>query len=304
MKSLIVAKAGTVISEQANVADIKSYPECVQKNGRITQTAREVYVKGRGIYDGIRFYNNGRYNDGKKLGNYACSGTDILLDGKKISTTSTTYPKCITNKGWGSPKTEGKVTFIAGGKTSTTDFTGYRFFNNNRVGTPTGRVVNYACSPDNTIISIESDASADAKTAAQRQSNINNTFCNVKNGVIVNPSSRYNNTKWEDWKTMFKPTDAELAAAKTSCPNVTTPLSGQETSTLNSGSSNRGKSSVNDRFANSAKSLGVEGGKMDLQTLQTILKNLESETPTTAAAPTQGTPDLAQLTAALNQLEA
>lgn len=62
--------------------------------------------------------------------------------------------------------------------------------------------------------------------------------------------------------------------------------------------------SVGTRFADSAKSLGVEGGKMDLQTLQTILKNLEGETSTTAAAPTQGTPDIAQLTAALNQLQA
>lgn len=62
--------------------------------------------------------------------------------------------------------------------------------------------------------------------------------------------------------------------------------------------------SVGNRFADSAKSLGVEGGKMDLQTLQTILKNLEGETSTTAAAPTQGTPDIAQLTAALNQLQA
>lgn len=61
--------------------------------------------------------------------------------------------------------------------------------------------------------------------------------------------------------------------------------------------------SVNTRFADSAKSLGVEGGKMDLQTLQTILKSLEGET-TAAGTPTQGTPDLAQLTAALNQLQA
>jgi hypothetical protein len=41
---------------------------------------------------------------------------------------------------------------------------------------------------------------------------------------------------------------------------------------------------------------------MDLQTLQSILKMLEGGQSTTAS--TQGTPDLAQLTAALNQLNA
>lgn len=61
--------------------------------------------------------------------------------------------------------------------------------------------------------------------------------------------------------------------------------------------------SVNTRFAQSASSLGIQNAKMDLQTLQTMLKSLEGET-TIAAAPTQGTPDLAQLTAALNQLNA
>jgi len=63
------------------------------------------------------------------------------------------------------------------------------------------------------------------------------------------------------------------------------------------------RQNVGDRFSKSVESLGVQGGKMDLQTLQTILKSLEGEQPI-ATAPTQGTPDLAQLTAALNQLNA
>lgn len=133
-----------------------------------------------------------------------------------------------------------------------------------------------------------------AKLASDRQKNINNIFCSVKNGIIVNPSSSFNNTSWETWKATYKPTEAELTVAKSSCS------SGQRS---RQGSVQSGPS-VNSRFANSAKSLGVEGGKMDLQTLQTILKNLEGETSTTAAAPTQGTPDIAQLTAALNQLQA
>jgi hypothetical protein len=40
---------------------------------------------------------------------------------------------------------------------------------------------------------------------------------------------------------------------------------------------------------------------MDVATLQTILKSLEGG-ESTAAATTQGTPDLAQLTSLLNQL--
>ena len=77
--------------------------------------------------------------------------------------------------------------------------------------------------------------------------------------------------------------------------------------TANSGSGSRqSSSSVNTRFADSAKSLGIQGDKMDLQTLQSILKTLEGgqSTPAVATSSTQGTPDLAQLTAALNQLNA
>lgn len=133
-----------------------------------------------------------------------------------------------------------------------------------------------------------------AKLASDRQKNINNIFCSVKNGIIVNPSSSFNNTSWETWKTTYKPTDAELTVAKNSC----------STGQVSRQRSVQSGPSVNTRFASSAKSLGVEGGKMDLQTLQTILKNLEGETSTPAAAPTQGTPDIAQLTAALNQLQA
>jgi len=81
--------------------------------------------------------------------------------------------------------------------------------------------------------------------------------------------------------------------------------------TANSGSgsgsgSRQSSSSVNTRFADSAKSLGIQDGKMDLQTLQSILKTLEGgqSTQAVASTATQGTPDLAQLTAALNQLNA
>jgi hypothetical protein len=76
--------------------------------------------------------------------------------------------------------------------------------------------------------------------------------------------------------------------------------------TNNSGSgsssgSRQSSSSVNTRFADSAKSLGIENAKMDLATLQTMLKSLQGETSTDT--PTQETPDIATLTAALNQLK-
>ena len=72
--------------------------------------------------------------------------------------------------------------------------------------------------------------------------------------------------------------------------------------TANSGSGSRqSSSSVNTRFADSAKSLGIQNAKMDMATLQTMLKSLQGETSTDT--PTQETPDIATLTAALNQLK-
>jgi hypothetical protein len=62
-----------------------------------------------------------------------------------------------------------------------------------------------------------------------------------------------------------------------------------------------GQSSVNTRFADSAKSLGIQNAKMDMTTLQTMLKSLQGETSTNT--PTQETPDIATLTTALNQLK-
>jgi hypothetical protein len=63
--------------------------------------------------------------------------------------------------------------------------------------------------------------------------------------------------------------------------------------------SRRSSSSVNTRFSDSAKSLGIQNGKMDLQTLQTILKSLEGDT---VSAATGGATDIAKLTTALNTL--
>jgi hypothetical protein len=127
--------------------------------------------------------------------------------------------------------------------------------------------------------------------AGDRQKNINAIFCSVKNGTITNPSSQFKNTPWESWKNTYKPTDAEIEVAKKSCS------SGQRSGQR----SGQNSSSVNTRFVDSAKSLGIQNAKMDMATLQTMLKSLQGETSTDT--PTQETPDIATLTAALNQLK-
>lgn len=66
---------------------------------------------------------------------------------------------------------------------------------------------------------------------------------------------------------------------------------------------NKGNNSgqnVSQRFAKSASSLGIQNGKMDIQSLQAILAQLNGTQP---GSPTGGQqPDLAQLTNVLNQL--
>jgi hypothetical protein len=52
-----------------------------------------------------------------------------------------------------------------------------------------------------------------------RQKNINNSFCSVKNGVIVNPSSGQNNKKWADYVKEYSVTAAEIAISQKKCPN-------------------------------------------------------------------------------------
>jgi len=56
-------------------------------------------------------------------------------------------------------------------------------------------------------------------TLTPRQKNINNAFCAVKNGAIVNPSSANNGIKWVDFVTTYKVTTAEIATSQKKCPN-------------------------------------------------------------------------------------
>ena len=52
-----------------------------------------------------------------------------------------------------------------------------------------------------------------------RQQNINNAFCSVKGGVIVNPSSGQNGKQWSNYVSKFKVSAAEIAVAQKKCPN-------------------------------------------------------------------------------------
>jgi len=240
MAQLFHHQRGRVISEQPakDVTDLKTYPACVQKlpGVKITQTAAEVFAKtDSGPFLNYRFYNNGMYSGSKKKGRYSCSGTDILIDGRKLTTTSTTYPACIINQGWGEPVSNAKgLTYIKGGemKTSDADYTGYLFFNNYQVSVPKKGVQSYKCSPDNTIISIfATPAKAPAATTpntdeATRVKMMTSAWCREKDGIINWPGAKIDKMKWADYYDKYVKTDIIFnkvkTAAQTACPNKST----------------------------------------------------------------------------------
>jgi hypothetical protein len=108
-----------------------------------------------------------------------------------------------------------------------------------------------------------------------------------KNYVYLPLLDAYENSVELGKKVKAAPAKGGNKAAKTVAKQV-----------INRGQNNQ---SVNNRFVSSAQSLGVQNAKMDVTTLQNMLKSLQGDTPT--ATPTQGAPDTAQLTAALNQLK-
>jgi hypothetical protein len=71
-----------------------------------------------------------------------------------------------------------------------------------------------------TFAGLDTPAAPATPAAGDRQKNINSIFCSVKNGTIINSASQFNNTPWESWKTTYKPTDAEIEVAKKSCKIV------------------------------------------------------------------------------------
>lgn len=50
-----------------------------------------------------------------------------------------------------------------------------------------------------------------------RQSNITKTYCSVKNGIITAKDSKLKDTKWDDYVSTYKITQAEIDIAKKSC---------------------------------------------------------------------------------------
>jgi hypothetical protein len=235
MSQLFHYQRGKVISEQPakDPTDIKTYPACIQSlpNIKIKQSPTVIYARQTdGLYGNYYFINTGDYSTTKGTkGKYSCSGTGILIDGKKLTTTSTTYPACITNKGWGEPVITKGGTYIKGGETEGgVDFTGYQFYNNNRVLSPKGVTQSYKCSADNTIISIFAAPAKVPKVAtstgdAAKIKNLTSAWCREKGGVINWTGSYLDKMKWDDYLKTYSVTAAELTqaqtAAQTACPD-------------------------------------------------------------------------------------
>jgi hypothetical protein len=60
-----------------------------------------------------------------------------------------------------------------------------------------------------------------SEAVTERQTHINNTFCSVKGGVIVNPNSSVNNgKKWDDYVSENTVTANEIEVSKKTCPNA------------------------------------------------------------------------------------
>jgi hypothetical protein len=106
-----------------------------------------------------------------------------------------------------------------------------------------------------------SAANPSAATITPRQKSINANYCSIKNGKIENPKLSLNGKEFKFFVSAYKVTQAEIAEAKKTCPNVVftqQPLGPTSTQ----------------RFITTATSLGIQNPKMDVATLQTILNTL------------------------------
>jgi hypothetical protein len=103
--------------------------------------------------------------------------------------------------------------------------------------------------------------------SVNRQQSITANYCAVKDGKI-----RHSNGAIFDWNTYAssnKVTEAEIAEAKKTCPNVVVPpATGTPAAAAAAGPT------PTQRFATTATSLGIQNPKMDVATLQTILNTL------------------------------
>jgi hypothetical protein len=268
MRNLMVAKAGTVISEQANPsADVGTIMRELDKNNSDESAIVNIVKK---------------YKDKASLKNFVDQYKTIT--GKDFGTAIFTAIQPFNDKTeWDDLTNHLKTLGVALTYQSRDNRLGGSYAVFGGLDTP-------AAPP------------AGGRTP-EAINNINANFCSVRDGKI-NTGGSFKGKPWTLYKDTYKVTAEEEAAAQKICPNVRV---GNVTSG-GSGSRSGGGSgqNVNNRFAKSAESMGIQGGKMDLQTLQSILKTLEGgqSTPAVATASTQGAPDLAQLTAALNQLNA
>jgi hypothetical protein len=293
MSQLFHHQRGRVISEQPakDVTDLKTYPACIQnlRSIKISQskTGSEVFaIQTSGDYENYRFYNNGMYGGpNNKRGKYSCSGNDILIDGNKLTTTSTTYPKCVTNKGWGEPLTTAKgQTYIKGGPLAygEVDFTGYYFYNNGKVLTPKKVVQSYKCSADNNIISVfatpaKAPAAATNTDEAAKIKNIGYAWCREKDGIIIWPGSAVDKMKWADYLTKYSVTEPQLTQAKTACPNKLKPNVVSDTPKVNANKQKRQVvkqqvASINQEIQKSIGSTNPTGSLSDAELQQLLTK--------------------------------
>jgi hypothetical protein len=113
--------------------------------------------------------------------------------------------------------------------------------------------------------------------AQLRQKNINSNYCSVKDGKVALPNTAYNGKEWKIYVSGNKVTEAEIAAAKETCPTVIVPpaagAAAEAAADTNTPAPAAGPTPAQ-RFATTAASLGIQNPKMDVATLQTILNTL------------------------------
>lgn len=113
---------------------------------------------------------------------------------------------------------------------------------------------------------------ADAKKVQDKQQNVTNSYCSVKNGKIVAPGYKNDGVEWTKYVSAYKVTDAEIKTAVASCP---TQKIGPVTSGVQRGGSPKSSySNVNQKFTKSLANLGIQGNKMDIDTLNKIVNQL------------------------------
>jgi len=181
MKNLIHAKAGVVISEQDNNinADIEAIKKEMTKGALVNSDEQKVV-------DVLKKYAKDKATLKSFLDQYKTTTGTALTD--------------IITKQFGSTTDQGEIRDL------------------NSVLSKIGVTFEVGINADRTkFVASFKGLDTPAAPANDRQKNINAIFCSVKNGTITNPSSQFNNTPWESWKTTYKPTDAEIEVAKKSC---------------------------------------------------------------------------------------